>query len=554
MTMIRASELFVRCLEKEGVRYIFGIPGEENEDLMFSIENSSIQFIPTRHEQGAAFMANAWGRLTGKAGVCLSTLGPGATNLLTGVADAFMDKSPTVAITAQVGCDRVSRESHQYLDIVSIFRPVTKWNTSITCPEAIPEMVRKAFKIAELEKPGATHIELPEDVAVRNTDKEPLQVAPIKRPAPNKQAIKEVMTLLRISAKPLILAGNGAIRKRAASELRELSAKYHIPVVHTFMGRGAVSDRSPESLFSMGLGFRDIVMDAVDQADLILAVGYDIAEYEPQIWNPRKNKRIIHIDFTPAETYTHYQPLLEIVGDVSATLKLLKEELSQDFHFAPPEGVWAEEVRQRMVSDFQSYSLSDSMEHFSIPGVLNILREVMGDEDLLISDVGAHKIWVGRNFPVYSPGACLISNGLATMGIALPAAIAASLADPQRKVVAVMGDGGFLMTGEELATAKHLGLKFLMILFNDNEFGQISWKQRLRHDHTIGTKLTNPDFVEYAKSFGIKSLRPRKVGELKTLLSEVWDSEELCLIEIPTDQRELLELSERVKQKTYAVR
>ena len=274
---MRVADLFVKCLENEGVQYVFGVPGEENEDLLFSLERSSITFVTTRHEQGAAFMADVWGRLTGKAGVCLSTLGPGATNLVTGVADAYLDKSPLVAITAQAGLSRIHKESHQYLDVVNMFRPITKWNVAVSTPDEVPEVVRKAFKIAESEKPGATHIELSEDLASLESDRQPIQPIRVRRPDPDAKAIAQAVALLKGARKPLIIAGNGAIRKQASGELRKFVGRYHIPVVNTFMGQGAISDDSPESLDTIGFGFRDLVMEAVDQTDLILTVGYDLA-------------------------------------------------------------------------------------------------------------------------------------------------------------------------------------------------------------------------------------------------------------------------------------
>ncbi|MBI3996409.1 MAG: acetolactate synthase large subunit [Candidatus Omnitrophica bacterium] len=531
---MNVADLIVKCLENEGVRYVFGLPGEENEDVLFSLERSSITFVPTRHEQGAAFMADVWGRLTGKAGVCLATLGPGATNLITGVADAFLDKSPLVAITGQVGSGRVQRESHQYLDVIGMFRPITKWNGSMAHPDVAAECVRKAFKTAESEKPGATHLELPEDVAKMPVKGKPLRAIRVRRPDPDRKALAEAASLLKVAKRPLIIAGNGAIRKRASMQLRELVARCHIPVVHTFMGQGAISDNSPYSLHTIGLGLRDFVMDAVDQSDLVITVGYDIAEYAPHKWNPKAQKSIIHVDFTPAEVYTHYQPAVELVADITATLR----ELGALFHphDRPFDTAWYAPVRQRIVDDLASYELKEG-EPFTVPGVLNILRTIMGEDDLLISDVGAHKLWIARNFPVYQPNACLISNGLASMGIALPGGIAAALQNPKRRVVAAMGDGGFLMNSQELETAKRLKVAFTVLVFNDNDYGLISWKQRASHGHETGTRLTNPDFKKYAESFGITGYSPRTLADLKRQLREAVTSHALCVIDVPVDQR-----------------
>lgn len=531
---MKVSDLFVKCLENEGVEYIFGVPGEENEDLLFSLEESSIRFVPTRHEQGAAFIANIWGRLTGRAGVCLSTLGPGATNLITGIADANLDKAPVVAITAQGGLSRLHHESHQNLDIVSMFKPITKWNTRISSPEIVTEVVRKAFKAAELEKPGATHIELSEDVADHETDKNltPIARHRVRRPGPDYKAIRLAIRLLKQARRPLILAGNGAIRKLASKHLTQLVEKHNIPVVSTFMGKGAISDKLPQSLLCIGLGFKDYVTEAVEKADLILTVGYDIAEYPPQAWNPSKREKIIHIDFDPAEVYTHYNPDVEIVGDISGALWDLNEKIaSEDVDFDTD---WYRPIRNRILEDIAGYALAEG-DAFTIPGVLPILREHLDEGGLLISDVGSHKMWIARNFPTYCPNGCIISNGLASMGIALPGAIAASLIEPNRRIVAAMGDGGFLMNSQELETAKRLGLGFTAIVFNDNDYGLISWKQQMSKGRSVSTRIGNPDFKAYAESFGIKGYRPENLGELKDQLETAITSKELSVIEIPVD-------------------
>lgn len=529
---MKVSDLFVKCLESEGVKYVFGVPGEETDDLLFSLERSSITFIPTRHEQGAAFMADVWGRLTGKAGVCLSTLGPGATNLVTGVADAYLDKSPLVAITGQAGLGRTNKESHQYVDVMNLFRPITKWNAAISSPDVVPEVVRKAFKIAESEKPGATHIELPEDVAKLGSSRRPIPAIRVRRPDPDTQAIAQTISLLKCAKKPLIIAGNGAIRQLASSQLRQLVSRHHIPVVNTFMGQGAVSDDSPESLFTIGFGFRDIVMDAVDQADCIMTVGYDLAEYAPDAWNPNMDKVIIHVDFTPAEVYTHYQPAVEVVADISASLRALNQKLDRRTLGHKPS--WYLPIRQRIKDDLKSFELKEG-QPFTVPGILNILRAVMGEEDLLISDVGAHKVWIARNFPVNCPNGCLISNGLASMGIALPGGVAAALQNPARRIVAAMGDGGFLMNSQELETAKRLGVAFTVVIFNDNDYGLISWKQRRSWHRSTGTRLTNPDFKAYAQSFGIQGYSPRTLADLKRDLRKAITSHQLAVVDIPID-------------------
>lgn len=538
------AELLVKCLETEGVTHIFGVPGEENEALLFALESSSIEFIPCRHEQGAAFIANVWGRLTGEAGVCLSTLGPGATNLLTGVADANLDKSPIVAITAQGGLDRLHNESHQLIDVLNLFRPITKWNGNIPSPKVVSEVVRKAFKNAEMEKPGATHIELSEDVASEEVSENHHPIIPkrVRRPASDYKAIRGTIDLLKSAKKPLIIAGNGAIRKLASKHLTEFVTHHNIPVVSTFMGKGAVSDRHDQSLFSIGLGFKDYVLEAVEESDLIIAVGYDIAEYPPQKWNPDNDKKIIHIDFDPAEVYTHYTPDVEVTGDISAALWELNKKLNDsELEF----NNWYEPIRDRIKEDIHSYRLKDD-QPFTVPGTLLELRDLLDDDALLISDVGTHKMWIARNYPTYCPNGCIISNGLASMGISLPGGIAAGMLNGDRQIVSVMGDGGFMMNSQELETAKRLGVGYTNIVFNDNDYGLISWKQHQHRQRSVSTKIENPDFKRYAESFGINGYRPESLEELRFTLNKTIKNKELCVIEIPISTHVNNELTDKL--------
>lgn len=542
---MNVAELLVKCLETEGVTHIFGVPGEENETFLFALDSSSIEFVPCRHEQGAAFIANVWGRLTGDAGVCLATLGPGATNLITGVADANLDKAPLVALTAQGGLDRLHNESHQRLDVVNMFRPITKWNGNIPSPQVVSEVVRKAFKIAEMEKPGATHIELSEDVAKEEAPPDLIPINPrrVRRPASDYKAIQKTLDLLQSANKPLILAGNGAIRKLASKHMTEFVTRHNIPVVSTFMGKGAISDRHDQSLFSIGLGFKDYVVEAVEQADLVIAVGYDIAEYPPQRWNPDGDKPIVHIDFDPAEVYTHYDPEIEVTGDISAALWELNKKLNDaDLEYTN----WYEPIRQKILGDIHSYRLTEG-EAFTVPGVLLELRDILDDGALLISDVGTHKMWIARNYPTYCPNGCIISNGLASMGIALPGGLAAALLNKGRQIVSVMGDGGFMMNSQELETAKRLGVGYVNIVLNDNDYGLISWKQHQHHERSVSTRINNPDFRKYADSFDIAGYRPESLGELRTTLRQVIDNKDLCLIEIPISTHVNNELTEKLK-------
>ena len=570
------AELFVQCLEKEGVTHIFGVPGEENESLLFALEGSSITFVPCRHEQGAAFIANVHGRLTGKAGVCLATLGPGATNLITGVADANLDKAPLVAITAQGGLDRLHHESHQKIDIVNMFRPITKWNGSVTSPEVVAEMVSKAFREAEQEKPGATHIELSEDVADTKADETfaPMEPKRPRRPASDYKAIRQAVDVIGASRRPLVLAGNGAIRKLASKHLTEFAERHRVPVASTFMGKGALSDRSDLSLGSIGLGFRDYVAEAFDEADLIIAVGYDIAEYPPQKWNQGKPKRIIHIDFDPAEVYSEYDPDVEVVGDISAALwelnRLHADTVTEVMRDSGSFGVrntaaprdtgprakaeaettpssadakngelfknmqkgWFGSIRDRIRSDHEMFHPAPD-ETLTVPSALSVIRKVMADDGLLISDVGTHKMWIARNFATYCPNGCIISNGLASMGIALPGAIAASINQPGRQIVAAMGDGGFLMNAQELETARRLDVAFAAVIFNDNDYGLISWKQQLSRQKSVSTRIGNPDFPAFAQSFGVDGHRAETAAELEDLLRSSFEKRALSVIEVP---------------------
>jgi acetolactate synthase I/II/III large subunit len=354
----------------------------------------------------------------------------------------------------------------------------------------------------------------------------------VRRPDPDNGALKEAAALLKECKCPLIIAGNGAVRKNSFEQLRAFVQKHNIPIVHTFMGQGAVPDSFPQSLFTIGFGFRDIVMDAVELADLVITVGYDIVEYAPDQWNPLKDKTIIHIDFTPAEVYAHYQPAVEIVADISATLSELNRTLFTDGCRFNPQ--WYKPVREKIVKDIASYApVPDTP--FSVPGVLNVLQSQMEGNDLLISDVGTHKIWIARNFSACCPNGCIISNGLASMGIALPGAIAAALHDPNRRIIAAMGDGGFMMNSQELETARRLRLSFINIVFNDNDYGLISWKQHMHRGRSVGTHLGNPDFKSYTESFGIKGYRPENWGELASQLSHALTARELCVFEIPVD-------------------
>ena len=528
---MKVSDLLVSCLEREGVDYVFGLPGEEMEDLLFSLRDSEITFIPVRHEQGAAFMADVHGRVTGDAGVCLATLGPGATNLLTGVADAHLDKSPLVAITAQGGLERLHQESHQAIDVIRTFGAVTKWNAQLDSPDIVHESVRKAFKIAEYEKPGATHLELPEDIAAEETTTRPLEPrGRVPAAAPNPDAIDRVKTALGDAQQPVLLVGNGVVRTRAVTELREFVDVTDVPVVSTYMGKGAVSDADEHSLMTLDSGSAGDPTDVIGRSDLVLTVGFDTAEHDPADWNTGTT-HLVHIDSEPAEVYEAYEPDIEVVADVGQTLHALADwcrtvDLSID-------SGWYTDARERIVADVDVEPTDEPP--FTVRGVLPILREILAPEDVLVSDVGSHKMKIAQNFPTYEPNTCIVSNGFASMGIAVPGGVAADLA-VESNVVAATGDGGFMMNAAEIETATRMGCEFTIVLFNDDDYGLISQKQESHTGESFGTRLSNPDFVRFAESFGIDAYRPDSADELREHLRAAVGGG-MSLVEIPVGEQ-----------------
>ena len=526
---MKASDLIVQCLEHEEVRYVFGLPGEEILDILDSLLDSRITFIPTRHEQGAAFMADAYGRLTGRAGVCLSTLGPGATNLATGVADANLDRAPLVAITGQAGRDRIHKESHQRVDIVEHLRPLTKWNTRAETAAVIPEVIRKAFKLAESEKPGACHVEVPEDVAREATDGAPLSTERARRPSPDRQALETAARLIEAASFPLIFAGNGVIRGRASAELRAFARAHGIPVAHTFMAKGSMPYDDDLCLLSVGLQARDYISCGFDKADLIIAVGYDPVEYAPKFWNPDRKKPIVHIDFTPAEVDSFYQPVVEVVADVREAIELLGGLVKGQKDPTP-----YLTLRRFILAELAEGAADDTFP-LKPQRILRDLRAQMGREDILISDVGTHKLWIARTFPAYEQNTVLISNGYAAMGFALPAAIAAKLVHPERKVVAVSGDGGFLMNCQELETAHRLGLAVVNVIFRDGGYNLIQWKQQTHLGREAGVRFGNPDFVALAAAFGAKGYRVDSARALAPILAEALAQPGPSIVDVPVD-------------------
>jgi acetolactate synthase-1/2/3 large subunit len=550
--------LVVACLEAERCEYVFSVPGEETLDLLESLSRSeSIRHITTRHEQGAAFMADVYGRLTGRAAVAMATLGPGATNLLTGIADAYLDRAPVVAITGQASSEKLHKEAHQVVDVVEMFKPVTKWNARIERTAVIPEIMRKAFRVATLSKPGPTHVELPENIAGTELETgdpiRPLLPGKTYFPEPSHDAIAHAARLINHAQRPIILAGNGVLRRRASDQLRALAKGLHVPVAATFMGKGAIDDRSHLSLMAVGLQARDHVLTGFDRADLVIAVGYDLVEYAPGRWNPDGAKRIIHIDTQPAEVDADYQPEIELIGDIGGALEeLLAATLpggvggrSATQRHESRETLVNADLRNALLQDLEAGASNDAYPIAPQRAIVD-LRRALGPDDIVVSDVGAHKVWVARLYQAYEPNTVIISNGFASMGIALPGAIAAKLVHPERKVVALCGDGGFLMNAQELETAKRIGAGVVVVIWRDNGYGLIDWKQRNAFGRPYGVEFGNPDFVDFARSFGIPGFRANTADELYPTLMRALEMPGPSVIDVPIDYAENVRLTERL--------
>lgn len=545
---MNTADLLVKCLENEGVKYIFGLPGEENLHVLEALRNSSIQFITVRHEQGAAFMADVYGRLTGQAGVCLSTLGPGATNLMTGVADANLDRAPLVAITGQVGTDRMHKESHQYLDLVAMFSPVTKWNAQIVRPSIAPEVVRKAFKLAQTEKPGAVHIDVPENIAAMEVTGEPLSKGDVEKTFASFHSIQKASEAISQAKNPLILVGNGAIRDRASAAVTEFATRLNIPVANTFMAKGVIPYTHPLALWAVGLQQRDYISCGFDHADLVIAIGYDLIEYSPKKWNPDGKIPIVHVNATHAEIDSNYIPQVEVIGDISDSL----EEILQRADRTGKPDTYALQLRDDIRADYEHYANDDGFP-IKPQKLIYDLRQVMGEEDIVISDVGAHKMWMARHYHCDRPNTCIISNGFAAMGIAIPGAIAAKLVHPEKKIVAVTGDGGFMMNCQELETALRVGTPFVTIIFNDGGYGLIEWKQQNQLGRSAFIKFGNPDFVKFAESMGLKGYRIESTADFIPTLKTALEQNVPAVIDCPVDYRENLRFTQKAGALNCAI-
>lgn len=537
------AKLLVRCLENEGVRYIFGIPGEENIHFIDALNSSSIHFILVHHEQSASFMAEMYGRVTGKAGVCSATLGPGAINLLLGTADAYTDSVPLVAISAQVGLNRQYKETHQYVDLVSMFKPVTKWAAEIKVPSAVPEMVRKMFKVAQTERPGSCYLGIPQDLEKIQVSPslEPLLPSQVYDSAPSPSQVFRAAKVLDAAKSPVVLAGHGAARDDAQDALVRFSERLKIPVATTFMGKGVFPDKHPNALGTVGFMHRDYVNFGFDLADALICVGYDLQEFDPVRINPTGDKKIIHISRYPAEVDAHYPVAVGIQSDISMAL----EELAKAVRSKEES-----KTENCKIVDLLRGELEEGARDDSFPvkpqRIVSDTRLALGESDIVLVDTGAVKMWMARLYPTYKPNTCLISNGLSTMAFALPGAIAVKLAFPERKVLAAVGDGGFLMLGSELATAVREHVPIVVLIWEDKSYGLIKWKMDLELGRHSSVDFHTPDFVKYAESFGAKGYRINRTGELLPTLKSTLEDDAVSVITCPVDYSQNMDLTNKL--------
>jgi acetolactate synthase-1/2/3 large subunit len=545
------AKLIAKCLENEGVRYVFGIPGEENIHLIDALNNSSIRFILVRHEQAASFMADMYGRVKGTAGVCVGTLGPGAINLLLGTADAHTDSAPLVAISAQVGLNREYKETHQFVDLVSMFKPVTKWAAEIKVPIAVPEMVRKAFKVAQTERPGSCYIGVPQDLEEMSvsTDLRPLPRSQVYDSAPSPWQVCRAVKVLEAAKSPIVLAGHGAARDNAQDALIRFSEHLHIPVATTFMGKGVFPDMHPNALGTVGFMRHDYVNFGFDLADVVICVGYDLQEFDPVRINPNADKKIIHISRYAAEVDTHYPVAVGIESNLSMALDDLAKGVSSI--------VALKAGNQKKIVNLLRTELEEGAQDDSFPvkpqRIVSDTRKALGQSDVVLVDTGALKMWMARLYPTYKPNTCLISNGLSTMAFAVPGAIAVKLAYPERKVLAAAGDGGFLMLGSELETAIREDVPIVVLIWEDQAYGLIKWKMDLELGHHSSVDFHNPDFVKYAEAFGAKGYRISRADELFPTLKSALEDNAISVIVCPVDYSENMELTDKLGRLTEAL-
>ena len=531
---MKASEVFVKALENEGVEYIFGLPGEENLDFLESIRRSEkIKLILTRHEQGAGFMAATYGRLTGKPGVCLSTLGPGATNLVTPAAYAQLGAMPLVIITGQKPIKKSKQGKFQIIDVVNMMHPLTKYSKQVTHGAHIPSIVRETFRLAQDERPGAAHIELPEDVAREEVPNSmTFEVVDFKIPCAGTDVIQQAADLIREAARPLLLIGAGANRKRASIALTAFVDSIGIPFFNTQMGKGIIDERHPLYLGTAALSDYDFVHEAIKQSDLIINVGHDTIEKPPFFMNKEDKRKVIHLNFFPAEVDDVYFPQLNVIGDIANGVKELTESLK------PYANTWNTDlflkIKENVSTHLAKYR-NDNRFPVLPQRVVKIVRDILPDDGIVTLDNGMYKIWFARNYPAYVQNSLLLDNALATMGAGLPSAMMAKIINPEKKVISINGDGGFMMNSQELETAIRLHLDLVVIILNDHAYGMIQWKQQDLGFVKYGLDYGNPDFVKYAESFGARGYRPVSVDDFQQVLRDALDSKGVHLIDLAVD-------------------
>ena len=527
---MKASDLFVKALEAEGVEYIFGIPGEENLDLLESLRTSTIKLILTRHEQGAGFMAATYGRLTGKVGVCLATLGPGATNLVTPAAYAQLGAMPMLMITGQKPIKTSKQGRFQVIDIVDMMRPITKFTAQVVSGDRIPSMVREAFRLAHEERPGAVHIELPEDIAVETTTQPLLSPSLTRRPIAEYKAIANAIDMIEQATSPLLLIGAGANRKLTAKMLREFVDKTSIPFVTTQMGKGVLNESDPRFAGNTALSDNDFVHRAIERADLIINVGHDVVE-KPPFFMHHNGKKVIHINFESAAVDPVYFPQAEVIGDIANSVWQIKEGID-------PHEAWKldfyKDVHEAYVQH-RAEAENDSRFPILPERFVRDIRKVMPDEGIVTLDNGVYKIWFARNYPAYHPNTLLLDNALASMGAGLPSAIAAKLVKPDVPVLSVCGDGGFMMNSQEIETAVRLKLDLVVIILRDDAYGMIKWKQAHMTFDEFGLDYHNPDFVKYAQSYGAKGWRVDSADILIPMVESCLNNPGVHVIDCPVD-------------------
>jgi acetolactate synthase-1/2/3 large subunit len=527
---MKASDLFVRALENEGVKTIFAVPGEENLDLLESLKESSIRLVLTRHEQGAGFMAATYGRLTGKPGVCLATLGPGATNLITPAAFAQLGAMPLVMITGQKPILTSKQARFQILDVVELMKPVTKFTRQIVNGNTIASLVREAFRLAIEERPGAVHLELPEDIASEDCDNTIFSVVGHRRPHAAQVALEEAATMIESAQRPLLLIGAGANRKRICAALTDFVNETGIPFFTTQMGKGVVDERHPLYLGTAALSDNDFLHCAIDRADLVINVGHDVVE-KPPFFMHHGGKQVVHVNFAPAEVDAVYFPQLNVVGDIAYSVQQLAEKISKKSHW---DLSYFKTVKAEIETQLAKYFLDTRFP--TLPQrLVHVLRETLADDAIISLDNGIYKIWFARNYKCYAPNTLLLDNALASMGAGLSGAMMAKMLYPDTQVVAVCGDGGFMMNAQEMETAVRLELNLLVIVLNDNAYGMIKWKQQGMGFDDFGLDYSNPDFVALANSFGANGYLIDSDEHLQQTLDHCLNNPGVHLIELPVD-------------------